>query len=84
MTALWFWDVGGMVAEPLRRGANKVTCYTCGAIFAWPAYAQPQCPVCKSRGTCDSGPSIAGAFDISIRADYVRDDDAPVSSCSRA
>ena len=76
MTALWFWDIGGMRVEPLTfpigRIISKVTCYTCGAIFAWRNYVEPLCPVCKSRGTCDSE-DVPFGFQVSTR--YVRDDD---------
>jgi hypothetical protein len=83
--ALWFWDVGGFAEKrplpanghPLRVGV--VACYTCSATFAWPSGTPPQCPVCRSRGTCNSGPalSIPGALDIQVSAGYVRDDDEP-------
>jgi hypothetical protein len=75
-TALWFWDVGGMKVDFMpnhemlsrrpRMGADKITCYTCGATFAWPTGMQPQCPMCKSRGSCHSGPVLSspGVFDI--------------------
>ena len=84
MTALWFWDVGGMGFDRTLRShgpipVNSILCYTCGANFAWPSGSNPQCPVCKSRGTCNSPPLlIPGAFDITISAGYVRDPDAPL------
>jgi rubrerythrin len=54
-TALWFWDIGGMKVD-FGMCVDKITCYTCGATFTWSSEAPPQCPVCKSRGSCHSGP----------------------------
>jgi hypothetical protein len=76
MTALWFWDVGGI--RTVRDGQfPTLACCCCGATFAWHGMVPwATCPVCKNKAIWHSqfNPDVGAAFDIKIHAGYVRDD----------